>query len=179
MSDLSGRAFWDFSLDVYAQPGVQEECLALQERLSLDVNVLLFAAYAGARLGIALSARDLAELITATEDWQVSVVRRLRATRVSMKKWSEDNSDPLQAPAASLRLAIKQAELDAERIEHDRLALWASGRAANLADSLADSLAGSRRQAVEQNLRLVIGHHAKASGGSADMPVRLVAAALA
>jgi uncharacterized protein (TIGR02444 family) len=166
-----GNAFWDFSLRVYGEPGVQEECLTLQERLSLDVNLLLFAAYVGAKLGIALSGRDLAELIAATEDWHLSVVRRLRATRVAMKKWSEDKSDPLAAPAASLRSVIKQAELDAERIEHDRLALWASGRTANLT--------GTREQAVEQNLRLVIEHYTKASSNSADMPVRLIAAALA
>jgi uncharacterized protein (TIGR02444 family) len=166
-----GQAFWDFSLRVYAQPGVHEECVALQERLSLDVNVLLFAAYAGAKLGIALSGHNLAELIAETEDWHITVVRRLRSTRTEMKKWSENKSDPLAASAATLRLAVKQAELDAERIEHDRMALWARGRQSNVA--------GTPGGAVEPNVRLVIDHYAKTSGNSAGMPARLIAAALA
>ena len=165
-----GQAFWDFSLHVYAQPDVQEECLGLQERLELDVNLLLFAAYAGARLGIALSAHDLAELIAATEEWHVAVVRRLRATRTAMKKWSENKSDPLAASAATLRLAVKKAELDAERIEHDRLARWAQER-------IGDTT-GACGQAIENNLRLLLDHYARTSGNVAELPARLIAAAL-
>lgn len=167
----SGQAFWDFSLRVYARPGVQEECLSLQERLSLDVNLLLFAAYAGARLGLALSHSDVAELIAQTEEWHVAVVRRLRATRVAMKRWSEESSDPLAASAATLRLAVKKAELDAERIEHDRLARWASGREGHAT--------GPRSDMVETNVRRLLDHYARASGNCADPPARLIAAALA
>ena len=39
------NAFWKFSLAVYAAPGVPEECLAVQERYGVDVNVLLFCAW--------------------------------------------------------------------------------------------------------------------------------------
>ena len=39
---------WAFSLAVYGGDGVAEECLDLQERLGLDVNILLFAAFLGA-----------------------------------------------------------------------------------------------------------------------------------
>lgn len=166
-----GQAFWDFSLHVYAQPGVQEECLTLQERLGLDVNLLLFAAYAGAKLRIALSPRDLAELIAATEEWHVAIVRRLRATRTAMKKWSEDKDDPLAASAATLRLAVKKAELDAERIEHDRLALWAQ--------TYAGGTTAASAEAVEANVHLVLDHYVRTSGNSAGRPARLIGAALA
>ncbi|MET0866579.1 MAG: TIGR02444 family protein [Pseudorhodoplanes sp.] len=167
---LPGQDFWDFSLRVYAAPGVQEECLALQERLGLDVNLLLFAAFAGARLGLALSDRDLAELIAETDDWHVSVVRRLRATRTDMKKWSE-RTDGLAAPAAALRLAVKKAELDAERIEHDMLARWARAKTPDAT--------GARDATLESNVRLVLDHFAKTSGKSPVRPGRLIAAALA
>jgi uncharacterized protein (TIGR02444 family) len=167
---LPGQDFWDFSLRVYAAPGVQEECLNLQERLKLDVNLLLFAAFAGARLGLTLSDRDLAELIAETEDWHVFIVRRLRATRTAMKKWSE-KTDDLASSAAALRLAVKKAELDAERIEHDILARWAQAHAINAT--------GTRDRAVESNVRLVLAHYAKTSGNAAEPPARLIAAALA
>jgi uncharacterized protein (TIGR02444 family) len=167
---LPGQDFWDFSLRVYAAPGVQEECLALQERLELDVNLLLFAAFAGARLWLALSDGDLAELIAETEEWHIAIVRRLRATRTAMKKWSEKTGD-LASSAAALRLAVKKAELDAERIEHDMLARWAQAHAINAT--------GARDRAVESNVRLVLDHFAKTSGNAAEPPARLIAAALA
>lgn len=167
----SSQAFWDFSLRVYAQPGVAEECLTLQERLSLDVNLLLFSAYAGAKLRLALTPDNLAELIAATEPWHIAVVRPLRATRTAMKRWSEDKGDPLAASAATLRLAVKKAELDAERIEHERLAVWAQDREAT---SRAEP-----RQIVEANIGLVLDHYARTSGNAAEMPARLIEAALA
>lgn len=40
--------FWQFSLAVYAAPGVEAECLALQEALGIDVNLLLFFVWLGA-----------------------------------------------------------------------------------------------------------------------------------
>ena len=37
--------FWDFSLASYSRDGVPESCLALQDDLNLDVNVLLYGAW--------------------------------------------------------------------------------------------------------------------------------------
>jgi uncharacterized protein (TIGR02444 family) len=50
------NVFWRFSLAVYASDGVARECLALQEALKADVNLLLFCAWMGAR-NVALSRR--------------------------------------------------------------------------------------------------------------------------
>ena len=88
-----------------------------------------------------------------------------------LRAWRERTSpDEQEAELATLR-AEAQAELDAERIEHDRMALWALGRQGNVA--------GTGERAIEPNVRLVIDHYAKASGNSAAMPARLIAAALA
>lgn len=40
--------FWQFSLAVYEAPGVEPECLALQEALAVDVNLQLFCTWRGA-----------------------------------------------------------------------------------------------------------------------------------
>src|SRR6266446_6977864 len=39
---------WHFSCAFYAQPGVSEALLALQDRAGLDVNLILFALWRGA-----------------------------------------------------------------------------------------------------------------------------------
>jgi uncharacterized protein (TIGR02444 family) len=166
----SGQAFWEFSLRVYAQPGVQEECLVLQERLRLDVNLLLFCAYAGAKLGIELSPQDIADTIALTEAWQDSVVRSLREVRTTMKRWSEDKTLAIREPTATLRLAVKKAELDSERIEHEMLADWATNR--NAPPERAPPAV------VTANISLLIDHYARVSGETATLPRQLTAAAL-
>ena len=166
----SGQALWEFSLRVYAEPGVQEECLALQERLRLDVNLLLFCAYAGAKLGIALSPQDIADMVALTEGWQDSVVRSLRAVRSTMKRWSEDNTQPIAKPAAALRLAVKKAELDSERIEHEMLTDWAANREAGAARA--------PQEAIAANIGLLLDHYRRVSGETATPPRQLIAAAL-
>ena len=104
--------FWDFSLVVYARPGVAEACLALQDRHGLDVNLLLFCCWAGAQ-GQRLETGDLARALASAGDWQRSVVAPLRGVRRRLKECPEAEEGPLEA----LRRAVKDCELNAERIE--------------------------------------------------------------
>ena len=73
--------FWQFSLTVYARPGVAAECLGLQTALGIDVNVLLFVAWIGAAKGIILDDRSIETVEVRASDWNDSVVRRLRTVR--------------------------------------------------------------------------------------------------
>lgn len=109
--------FWDFSLAFYGAPGVAEACLALQDRSGMDggadVNLLLFCCWAG-RAGHRLTAAELERLLGASADWQGEVVRPLRAAR----RWLKAEGGPAEG---ALRERIKALELEAERIEQDRL----------------------------------------------------------
>ncbi|KAA0598588.1 uncharacterized protein (TIGR02444 family) [Azospirillum lipoferum] len=107
---MSANPFWDFSLAVYGRPGVPACCLALQDRCGVDVNVLLFAAWAGLHCGIRLSAEDLARTDGAVAGWRDEVVRPLRALRRRAK--TEDDA---------FYRRMKAAELEAERVQQDRL----------------------------------------------------------
>ena len=104
--------FWDFSLKAYDRTGVAEACLALQERYGIDVNLLLFAAWAG-HCGRALSANEMAGVIAAAAAWQVEVVRPLRAVRSWLKQQAEVPEDLGQG----LRGQVKALELQAEMLE--------------------------------------------------------------
>jgi len=116
--------FWAFSLAVYAGDGVSEECLSLQEQLELDVNLLLFAAYLGAAEGVALTIQDISGASAAIADWHGEVVRPLRRARRALKHPSLDTGNPLRAADATLRLQVKRAELDSEKIEQAMLWQW-------------------------------------------------------
>ena len=107
---MSANPFWDFSLAVYGRPGVPACCLALQDRRGVDVNVLLFAAWAGLECGIRLSAGDIARIDGSVSGWRDKMVRPLRALRRRAK--TEDDA---------LYRRMKAAELEAERVQQDRL----------------------------------------------------------
>ncbi len=117
---------WTFSLEVYAQQGVQQECLALQDEFGVDVNLLLFFCYVGAIEGIRLGEREIAEASQAVSDWRGEVVRGLRDVRRSLKTIAAQT--PIAEPAKALRINVKAAELEAERIEQAILWAWLRSR---------------------------------------------------
>jgi uncharacterized protein (TIGR02444 family) len=164
---------WAFSLSVYGAKGVAEECLALQERLKLDVNVLLFAAFAGAAEGVELTSHDIAGAIAEVSLWHDAVVRALRGVRQALKPVSLDDGDPLREPAAGLRANVKAAELRAEKIEQGMLWLWSRRH-------LSEGKPRAPADALAVNLERVLVHY---GAGADDRPLstlrRLYAAALA
>ena len=52
---------WRFSLAVYADATVRQECLELQDEYGVDINLVLFCAFAGAVHGVVLSDRVMRE----------------------------------------------------------------------------------------------------------------------
>lgn len=133
---------WTFSLEVYAQQGVQQECLALQDEFGVDVNLLLFFSYAGAVEGIRLGEREIAEASQFVSDWHGEVVRGLRAVRRSLKTVAAQT--PLAEPASILRTYVQAAELEAERIEQTMLWVWLRSRHAEKGRGFnADALAAN------------------------------------
>ncbi|MFI4997886.1 MAG: TIGR02444 family protein [Hyphomicrobiales bacterium] len=116
---------WRFALSFYGREGVAPACLALQERLAVDVNVLLFGIFALLKQGIALEAEDLDAVGALVHDWQAEIVKGLRHIRTRLK------SGPSPAACAAteeLRNSVKSVEIAAERIELAMLAGWLERR---------------------------------------------------
>ena len=120
-------AFWLFSRSVYGTAGVQEECLLLQDKYGIDVNLLLFSAFVGAVHGALLPTEELRNASAAVALWQEHVVRSLRTIRRAMKE-TEPPHPVVAAPIHDLRESIKSAELEAERIEQVALEAWCQSR---------------------------------------------------
>lgn len=117
--------FWTFSLSVYSEAGVRVECLDLQDRYGIDVNVLLFCAYMGARHGAVLSDADVRQASDLVAGWQHGVVARLREARRALKSFATERS-PIAAAAKALLEQSKVLELEAERIEQTMLQTWSA-----------------------------------------------------
>ncbi len=109
--------FWQFSLALYARPGVAAALIGLQDRLGLDVNVMLCGIWCAAS-GRRLTAADVAAMSRASSSWQRKVVRPLRAVRRHLKVAPPAGT----ADARRLRAAVQRLEIESERLEQVLLA---------------------------------------------------------
>ncbi|CAM3616958.1 hypothetical protein CCOS865_00317 [Pseudomonas reidholzensis] len=105
---------WNHALALYAKPGVEDACLALQQRGG-DVCLLLCATWLQARR-VAPSAERITALREVAEPWQRHVVTPLRSLRQQWRTAAHDD-----APLAALREQVKGLELQAERTLLERL----------------------------------------------------------
>lgn len=115
------NGFWDFSLALYSQRNVREECLVLQEEYSIDVNVLLFCGWVGWSKKMRLEADDLKGIEAVVTDWHRNAVKPLRSVRQYLK-----GSDA--GGESELRERVKALELEAERVEQVLLFSYAERR---------------------------------------------------
>jgi len=162
-------SFRDFSFAVYTAPGVADECLRLQDDHGVDVNILLFCAYAAAVGRISLSAQDLADIDGTVADFRDGVVVPLRTCRRIMKR-NIAALAPEQARAAEeLRGRVKDIELAAELLEQDLMVAWLA------------TTAGRERRAAsvepKDNIGAFLARH-QLDGRTAPYPENLERAAL-
>ena len=108
--------FWRFSLAVHGAPGVDAECLALQDTHGIDVDVLLFCVWVGAR-GTLLTDDELAAIEALVQPWRDAAIAPLRAARRGIKTLPQAADDDV----AALRKDVAALELRAEQIEHAML----------------------------------------------------------
>jgi uncharacterized protein (TIGR02444 family) len=114
MADLPAHPFWNYSLALYAKPGVNTACLALQDEFDLDVNLVLFCLWAGAEGPGDLTAAELGECTARGRRWQREVVQKLRYVRRTLK---HDNLGATDELAQLLRPQAQSLELMAEHVE--------------------------------------------------------------
>jgi uncharacterized protein (TIGR02444 family) len=110
--------FWRFSFTVYGAPDVAAECLALQDALSIDVNLLLFCAWIGASRRTAITEADEEGARRVVGAWHEQAVRPLRHVRQFMKAFANPDCQVLRA-------RVKENELEAEQIEQAMLFMHA------------------------------------------------------
>jgi uncharacterized protein (TIGR02444 family) len=109
--------FWRFSLAYYGKKGIPEALIALQDRLGIDVNLVLFALWLATE-GRALDEASMKAIGERSRGWQAKVVAPLREVRRALKE-----NPPLVAAALAepFRGKTKALELEAEHLQQDAL----------------------------------------------------------
>ena len=115
-------SLWDFSLETYRRPGVQDACLRLQDGIGADVNLLLYCCWRGA-----MEKGEMASLAADLATWQTHVVGGLRAVRRIMKPMVKGLADQSE-DAATLRKKVAGVELEAEKLQQNMMMHFAAGR---------------------------------------------------
>ena len=106
---------WEFSLAVYGQPGVEQAAVSLQDKLGIDVNLLLACCWA-AQTGLQLDSGFFQSVFSsqAMAEWNTGVIQVLRKLRRRLKV------EPVSR-VQTLRQQILQAEISSERVYQDLL----------------------------------------------------------
>ena len=151
--------FWDFTMGVYGRPGVSPACIALQDSLGLDVNLLLFCCWVAASGRGALSSQEMRRCRDSSEPWQAHVVGALRGVRRRLKDGVEGVPADL---AADYRKRVLALEIDGEHVAQVALE--------SVAPEVADSSRppAQRRRDAAANLAVYLG-----LGGASPSPVQL------
>jgi len=142
-SENRAEHFWAWSVERYESEGVARRLLALQDDFGLDVNVILWCGWCAGRY------REIPDIvfkkaIDVTARWTRDVTVPLRTARRALKTPPQRAS---AEAAASLREAVKAAELAAEKIEQEMLARLAADALSPAMEDL-NSLARLRRNLV-------------------------------
>lgn len=122
-TEANGEAFWAFSTELYARPGVEPALLALQDVDGLEINLALFCLFAGSR-GQSLDGPAVAAMQGIGLIWGREVVGPLRSARRQLKPLAGNGT------AAALREEVKRVELAAEKAMQMALAELLAGEGA-------------------------------------------------
>lgn len=117
---IKGNPLWDFATWAYAQAGVEKACLALQNRLNIDVNIVLFCMWLAYRgTGSNSLAKYLASALKLSRDWQKNLVEPLRTCRNNLKDLLENSpmAGADRVAATALHERVKQSEIDMEQLQ--------------------------------------------------------------
>ena len=109
--------FWRFSLAFYARPGIADACLELQDKATVDVNVMLYLLFLASR-GRQTDDIDVARIAEIAQAWRDTVVVPLRAVRRALKSAI---GPYVPALTSALRSDVKRIELAAERIQQETM----------------------------------------------------------
>lgn len=110
-------SFWTWSTSAYEQQGVAECLLRLQDKLNLNVNVVLWCVWCAMRCND-LPEAGIRRALTSIEAIDAQVTRPLRGIRRKLRDL-EAESDVLAVQA--LRQLVKSAELQSEAIQQATL----------------------------------------------------------
>ena len=104
---MKNSPLWRFSNNIYRKEGVSEILLHVQDKFSIDVNMILFVAWL-ASVNRSLTASDIQDAQKLVSLWRTKVIVPVRNIRRSVKDFSDTDY---------LYEDVKKLEIDTEKEE--------------------------------------------------------------
>ena len=105
---MKNSPLWRFSNNIYRKEGVSEVLLHVQDKFSIDVNMILFVAWL-ASINRSLTAADIQDAQKLVSLWRVMVIVPVRNIRRSLKDFS--GIDYLYEDVKKLEIDTEKEEL--------------------------------------------------------------------
>ena len=105
--------FWNYSLQIYGLPDVEQYCLTLQDTYGANINILLYCCWM-AEQQCALDEQQISAIMSSSQDWQGRIVKPLREARRAMSE------DVMLMPAELYQQTkdhLREMELNVEHME--------------------------------------------------------------
>ncbi|MEM9233804.1 MAG: TIGR02444 family protein [Pseudomonadota bacterium] len=176
--EAAAEDFWDWSLEVYANPEVKGALLTLQDRHHLNVNLILWCIWA-ARRGWQFTPEQVHDMTNAVDQFSRYGIERLREVRryLTSPKPGFDRQE-----LESLRQDLLMAELKGERMTQTRLAHLTVERGGHPAPKSPDDMEEAARihfanvgPSLEKPMLLADSHGSKVLGEMFDRLLALTA----
>lgn len=103
------KSLWNFSVALWAKPGVEALALRLQDRHELDIGLLFYCLWAARTRAQPVGRAGLARALDASRPWREDIIGPLRGVRRRLKAAAGIGDQ------AALAKAVAAAELAAER----------------------------------------------------------------
>ena len=107
--------FWDYALEVYGREGMSPALIALQDRHTLDVNMMLLSLWVSHSGRGVLNDAEMAHVLQVSANWNPEIVCGLRRVRILLR--DEVALVPKELSDA-VRKHILALEIDCEHVEH-------------------------------------------------------------
>ncbi|HWM45331.1 MAG TPA: TIGR02444 family protein [Xanthobacteraceae bacterium] len=144
MTDMQ-TPIWDFVLGYYRQQGVSEAAITLQDKIGIDVNMILFLMWMAGHKR-ALGADEVRRVSDVSKGWQHQVVVPIRGVRRLLK----ENVPLVENEAAQ----AYRKKIQALEIEGEQLQLNAMGA---LAQAFKPAATATAEEAARANLAVFAG----------------------
>ena len=105
---MKNSPLWRFSNNIYRKEGVSEILLHVQDKFSIDVNMILFVAWL-ASINRSLTAADIQDAQKLVSRWRVMVIVPVRNIRRSLKYFT--GTDYLYEDVKNLEIDTEKEEL--------------------------------------------------------------------
>ncbi|MEE9451284.1 MAG: TIGR02444 family protein [Gammaproteobacteria bacterium] len=111
IENLLSHPFWEFSIAMYSQQEAKQGCLALQERLSMNVNIILFICWLAQTGRGRLQRNDFIKITHLLNRWHNAITQTLRGLRrLISKAFIPQNIQACKQDILSQEIAAEQIE---------------------------------------------------------------------